>query len=87
MVEHCRKYTVGMASGMAVVLDIVLGPAEIAPVSCQPLQTAWSSLLGVRSSMCGAVAFCGPCRSGSCIFTCTSGGRGIWRSRTPWTGC
>ena len=30
----------GMASGVAVVLDIVLGPAEIAPVSCQPLQVA-----------------------------------------------
>ena len=27
----------GMATGEAVVLDIVLGPAEIAPVSCQPL--------------------------------------------------
>ena len=35
----------GMASGMAVVLDIVLGPAEIAPASCQPLQVAWSSLV------------------------------------------
>ena len=34
----------GMASGVAVVLDIVLGPSEIAPVSCQPLQAAWSSL-------------------------------------------
>ena len=33
----------GMASGVAVVLDIVLGPAEIAPASCQPLQAAWSS--------------------------------------------
>ena len=35
----------GMASGVAVVLDIVLGPAEIAPASCQPLQAAWSSLM------------------------------------------
>jgi len=34
----------GMASGVAVVLNIVLGPAEIAPASCQPLQAAWSSL-------------------------------------------
>jgi len=34
----------GMASGVAVVLDIVLGPAEIAPAFCQPLQAAWSSL-------------------------------------------
>ena len=57
----------GMASGVAVVLDIALGPAEIAPASCQPLQVAWSSLLSVRSSICGAVAFCGPCRSGSCM--------------------
>jgi len=30
----------GMAAGVAVVLDIVLGPAEIAPVSCQPPQVA-----------------------------------------------
>ena len=35
----------GMASGVAVVLDIVLGPVEIAPASCQPLQAAWSSLV------------------------------------------
>ena len=34
----------GMASGVAVVLDIVLGLAEIAPASCQPQQAAWSSL-------------------------------------------
>jgi len=34
----------GMAPGVAVVLDIVLGPAEIAPAFGQPLQTAWSSL-------------------------------------------
>ena len=35
----------GMAPGVAVVLDIVLGSAEIAPASCQPLQVAWSSLV------------------------------------------
>ena len=34
----------GMASGLAVVLDIVLGLAEIAPASCQPQQVAWLSL-------------------------------------------
>ena len=34
----------GMASGVAVIMDIILGPAEIAPASCQPLQAAWSSL-------------------------------------------
>ena len=34
----------GMASGVAVVLAIVLGLAEIAPVPCQPQQAAWSSL-------------------------------------------
>ena len=33
VVEHCGKYTVGMASGVAVVLGIVLGLAEIAPAS------------------------------------------------------
>ena len=31
----------GMASGMAVVLGIVLGLVEIAPVSCQPQQAPW----------------------------------------------
>ena len=34
----------GMASGVAVILDIVLGLAEIAPASCQPQQASWSSL-------------------------------------------
>ena len=34
----------GMATGVAVVLGIVLGLAEIAPVSYQPQQAAWSSL-------------------------------------------
>ena len=33
VVEHYGKYTVGMASGVAVVLGIVLGLAEIAPAS------------------------------------------------------
>ena len=33
-----------MASGVAVVLSIVLDLAEIAPTSCQPQQAAWSSL-------------------------------------------
>ena len=40
VVEYCRKYTMGMASGVAV----VLGLAEIAPASCQPQQAVWSSL-------------------------------------------
>ena len=31
VVEHCGKYTVGMAPGVAVVQGIVLGLAEIAP--------------------------------------------------------
>ena len=34
----------GMATGEAVVLDIVLRPTEIAPVSCQLPWTAWLSL-------------------------------------------
>ena len=34
----------GMAPGVTVVLDIVLGPAEIAPAFYQPPQAAWSSL-------------------------------------------
>ena len=34
----------GMASGVLVVLGIVLDLAGIAPASCQPQQAAWSSL-------------------------------------------
>ena len=34
----------GMASGVVVVLGIVLDLMEIAPASYQPLQAAWSSL-------------------------------------------
>ena len=34
----------GMASGVVVVLGIVLDLAEIALASCQPQQAAWSSL-------------------------------------------
>ena len=34
----------GMASGMVVVLGIVLDLAEIVPASCQPQQVAWLSL-------------------------------------------
>ena len=44
VVEHCRKYTVGMAPGVAVVLGIVLGLAEIAPASWRLQRAAWSSL-------------------------------------------
>ena len=32
----------GMASGVAIVLDIVLDLAEITPASCQPQQAVWS---------------------------------------------
>jgi len=67
VVGYCRKYTVGMALGVAAVVDIVLGLAEIVPASCQSLRAAWSSLLEVRSSICGAVAFGGPRRSKSCV--------------------
>ena len=34
----------GMASGVVVVLGIVLDLPEIVPASCQPQQAAWSSL-------------------------------------------
>ena len=57
----------GMALGVAAVMDIVLGLAEIVLASCQSLRAAWSSLLEVRSSVCGAVAFGGPRRSKSCV--------------------
>ena len=35
VVEHCGKYTVGMAPGVAVILGIVLGLAEITLASCR----------------------------------------------------
>jgi len=57
----------GMALGVAAVVDIVLGLAEIVPASCQSLRAAWSSLLEVRSSICDAVAFGGPRKSKSCV--------------------
>ena len=83
----------GVASGVAVVLDVVRGLAVITPVSCQPHS--------VRSSRCGVMAFRGACRSESCmhqrwwgtrqsqspldgVLACTLGGPGdTWRSRTP----
>jgi len=34
----------GMALGVAAVVDIVLGLAEIVPVPCQSLRAAWLSL-------------------------------------------
>ena len=34
----------GLASGMAVILDVVRGLAEIGPAPCQPQQAVWSSL-------------------------------------------
>ena len=43
----------GTASGVAVVLDVVHGLAEIAPASCQLQQAVWSSLWNVQSSGCG----------------------------------
>ena len=54
----------GMAACIAVVLDIVLGPAKIAPVVL-PAPAGGVVVAGVWSSIYGAVAFCGPCRSGS----------------------
>jgi hypothetical protein len=65
----------GLASGVVDVLDIVLGLAEIAPASCQPQQVAWSSRWGVQSSRCGVVVLRGPCRSGSCTYSCSSSSR------------
>ena len=45
----------GMAPGVAVVLGIVLGLAEIAPASCQLQQVVWSSLWNVQSPGCGVL--------------------------------
>ena len=76
-----------MASGVVVVLGIVLGLAEIAPASCQPQQAAWSSLQGVRSSGCVVVAFRGPCRPRSCIHMCASGSGARGGPKPPWAEC
>ena len=43
----------GVASGVAIVLDVVHDLAEIAPASCQLQQAVWSSLWSVQSSRCG----------------------------------
>ena len=72
----------GMASGVTVVLGIILDLVEIAPASCQPLQVACSPLSGVLSSRRGVMAFRWPCRSGSCVH---QQWRGMRRSRTPWS--
>ena len=43
----------GVASGVAVILDVVHDLAEIALASCQLQQVVWSSLWNVQSSGCG----------------------------------
>ena len=55
----------GMAAGVAVVLDIVLGAAKIAPVV---LPAPSSGMVAAYQVYCPPdMAFRGPCRSGSCI--------------------
>jgi hypothetical protein len=56
----------GMAPGVAVVLGIVLGLAEIAPASWRLQRVAWSLLWGVSSSRRGVAAFRGSYRPWSC---------------------
>ena len=56
----------GMAAGIAVVMDIVLGPAKIAPVVL-PAPAGGMVVAGVWSSINGAVAFSGPCGLGFCM--------------------
>jgi len=56
----------GMAPGVAVILGIVLGLAEIASTSWQLQRAAWSLLWGVLSSRRGVEAFRGSYRPGSC---------------------
>ena len=51
--DTVRSTLWGMASGVAVILDVVRGLAEIAPASCQLQQAVWSSLWNVQSSRCG----------------------------------
>ena len=56
----------GMASGVAVILDIVLGPVKIAPVAV-PAPAVGVVVSGAWSAIYGAVAFSGPCGLGSCM--------------------
>ena len=71
-----------MATGEAVILDIVLRPAEITLVSCQPLQAAWSLLVyGLLYTARWRLAVPDPLVG---VWVCTLGGLGdTWRSRTP----
>ena len=56
----------GMAAGVAVVLDIVLGPAKIAPVVL-PAPAGGVVVAGVWSAKYSVVAFGGPCGLVSCM--------------------
>ena len=56
----------GMAPGEAVVMDIVLGPAKIAPVVL-PAPAGDVVVADIWSSIYSAVAFGGPCGLGSCM--------------------
>ena len=64
VVGYCRKYTVGKAACVAVVLDIVLGPAKIVPVVL-PAPAGGVVVADVWSSIYGTVAFGGPYGLGS----------------------
>ena len=69
----------GMAPGVAVVLGIVLGLAEIAPASWRLQRAAWSLLWRVPSSRRGVAAFRGSYRPGSC----PGQGRSCFRGSCP----
>ena len=58
---HCGK-----AAGVAVVLDIIIGPAKIVPVVL-PTPAGGVVVADVWSSIYGAVAFGGPYGLGSCM--------------------
>jgi hypothetical protein len=67
----------GMAPGVAVVLGIVLGLAEIAPASWQLERVVWRSLWRVPSLAFDVAALRGSCRRGSYP------GQGRGRFRVP----
>ena len=73
----------GMAACVAVVLDIVLGPAKIAPVAL-PTSAGGVVIAGAWSSIYDAVAFGGPCGLGSYMHQ-----RQQWRATAPdpWSEC
>ena len=63
----------GMASGVAIVLGIVLVLWRSRRRPASPSRGRGRRCRVYRLSRCGVAAFRGPCRPGSCIYMCASG--------------